>query len=227
MQPTKLAMMCATTLAACGFSTPPANEASPAAVAEDVRYGDELRHMRARMLERSYALECTPHRDRKRCGLVHDRVFRPKAMRRFVKKVCKEDAEALGAASRACQEQHLNMFLARIAERYVEVSAERLEQHCDAHPLSCEDLREVELWMLREHNEAVIANYYGELRDARLRHEDRAVVASERDAALAQTRQKGAERQFNAVMEILDAVARRRQCISRELSDTVSFTDCY
>ncbi|HZO16728.1 MAG TPA: hypothetical protein VFB62_25805 [Polyangiaceae bacterium] len=146
-----------------------------------------MKHLESETNDRTYALECTAPQDRERCGLVHDRLFRPNTFHRFVRKVCREDPTR---PSEECETRRLQMFLAILAARYVEVTPELLERHCDAQPRACEDLRAVEQWMMQQHNEAVLTNY-------------RAGEAQADDQALAEQRAVRSQRRHDAIIGII------------------------
>lgn len=177
-------LLAALPLAACR-STPTSRD--PASHAEVHRDAETVTHIESETNDRTYALECTAPQDRERCGLVHDRLFRPNTFHRFVRKVCREDPTR---PSEECETRRLQMFLAILSARYVEVTPELLEQHCDAQPRACEDLRAVEQWMMRQHNEAVLTNY-------------RAAEAQADDEALAEQRAVQSQRRHDAIISII------------------------
>lgn len=137
---------------------------------------DQRLAIRADMLDDLVALECKgDEEDRlvKRCGSIAEELLSPKRQRRFAKKVCGIDLDAPASgtdgstpeasandqAMEDCQGRYVAKFFAKLSKRYFAVPGDRLRLECDAEPEMCLDWRELERWMVKEHNARVRERY--------------------------------------------------------------------
>lgn len=99
------------------------------------------------------------------CGLVVYEIFTPEHMAAFARDIC---GAADGTISDECSKRFIDMFMARLAERYTAVDWSAVNQKCRAYPLECKDSVAVERLLLAAHNVGVQAWYQEALQAARM-----------------------------------------------------------
>ena len=209
----------------------PRQEASTqrsAFAAERKRYGAELYAAEAQLRTHRWAATCA-REGAKNCGLVFDDIAPAAFARRFVLKVCEEHVETLDASSDDCRDRFRKLFLARLAERYHAVSGQHMRTHCDANPERCKDPRDVELWMLEQHNALITADYEARTRAAHDEHHSRANAARRQDAAQRRERARQVARTMHAVFDIVDFAVLGppdTTCVSTDVAPGASATQC-
>jgi hypothetical protein len=175
------------------------------------------------MLDESIALHCDDD-EHDRCGLVVDQVAEPRYVRRFVRKVCDLDPDDLDQMPDECNDRFRNMIVARFVERYTRVPADKLRLRCEAHPMECESLRDLEVWLLKEHNAAVMAIYRARVDEA----EGEARHAGRIEAAEAEKSKPSAMKVIASVlMDIQEGLTADAMCRTRARGDGTASTACW
>ena len=82
----------------------------------------------------------------------------------FAHAVCGLTEEKL---TEACSKRFIEMFVARLSERYTGADWTRVNQRCKAYPLECNDGRALERLLLASHNFGVRTWYYQAVEFAR------------------------------------------------------------
>jgi hypothetical protein len=101
------------------------------------------------------------HEVRQRCGLVVNEIGTAEYWTRFASSVCANEPDE------ACAKKFVDMFAARLDERYPAADGEAVSAHCHAYPIECQEMRTVEIWILMSHNKAVDARYKKRIQDAK------------------------------------------------------------
>jgi hypothetical protein len=83
------------------------------------------------------------------CGLISTELGSERFVEDFVRTTCG------GQDSETCSTTYLEMFYARLRERYSFADWDWMVNHCKGYPSECSVLRTVELWALDLHNRAV------------------------------------------------------------------------
>ncbi len=84
------------------------------------------------------------------CGMVVVEILSDEAITTFLKKVCG------GTNSPECAQQHQDMFLARLEERYAFANWGLVLNKCKAYPIECKRWMNIEFWATESHNEGVL-----------------------------------------------------------------------
>lgn len=84
------------------------------------------------------------------CGLVVAELSTDASLNRFVTAVCP------GVAPDECSKRFVQMFLARLGERYPYANWQVITQHCEAYPVDCRQWLTLESWVLESHNATLI-----------------------------------------------------------------------
>jgi hypothetical protein len=99
------------------------------------------------------------HNVKQRCGLIFNEIANVEYWKSFTGSLC------AGQADEACGRRFMEMFAARMSERYPEADGNALRTHCRAYPIECMDMRTVERWALSSHNVAIEARYKQRLQE--------------------------------------------------------------
>ncbi len=83
------------------------------------------------------------------CGLIAAEIATPDFLDNFVKTACD------GTDSAQCGTTYVEMFYARLKERYALTNWEQVFTHCKAYPAECKEFRNFETWSIDSHNAAV------------------------------------------------------------------------
>lgn len=228
-----IALALATTMiSGCGLamSGQKKPELGPEAAEEKARYERDVQDIEAEKRATEWKEQCAS-KDERRCGLVFDEVNDAAFAKNFIAKVCEEDPQRLEGASKACRARFRKMFLARLAERYVEVTPKALKTRCDAHPEKCKSPRKVERWMLKEHNAVVYERHRVRSQTARDRHND-TMRGSIAKAEVEQERER--REAVRTLDQALDALLGTEEpplpdetCTTEKVADGVEETNCY
>jgi hypothetical protein len=126
-------------------------------------------------------LECGERRT-DRCGLVWDEITEPQFVKRFQSEICAVEPDA--EIPPECQARFHDMYVARLAVRYVYVGLGKVDLHCRAYPFNCKDPRELETWILEEHNRFAHDLYEAKMAavDSKARHLHASEQAAEQAA---------------------------------------------
>jgi hypothetical protein len=98
------------------------------------------------------------------CGLVFNEVFDRAYIANFAKVVCGLPGEKL---SDDCSKRFVEMYMARLAERYTGADWAAVNRKCTAYPLECHDSFALERLLLASHNLSIQAWYYQAVEFAR------------------------------------------------------------
>jgi hypothetical protein len=98
------------------------------------------------------------------CGLVFNEVFDSAYTANFARVVCGLNEEKL---TDACSKRFIEMYMARLSERYPGADWASVNQKCTAYPLECRDGRALERLLLASHNVGIQAWYYQAVEFAR------------------------------------------------------------
>jgi hypothetical protein len=79
---------------------------------------------------------------RQGCGLVYFEVFTPQYVAAFARDVCSLPPDA--KLDEPCSKRFIDMFFARLSERYDAADWSAVDQHCRAYPLDCNDSLKLE-----------------------------------------------------------------------------------
>lgn len=91
------------------------------------------------------------------CGLVYFEVFASEHIQRFSRDVCRlRDDEKL---NEDCSRRFIDMFFARLSERYDAADWSAVDRHCRAYPLECNEALKIERQLVASHNAGVRAWY--------------------------------------------------------------------
>jgi hypothetical protein len=137
---------------------------------------------------------------RQSCGLIYHEVFTPEYTSRFARDVCGITDEKIDDN---CSKQFMDMFFARLGERYVGADWNAVAQHCRAYPLECTSALEIEQQLVKSHNAGVRAWYDNEsqlaLAQARYQAAQQAQLAAQQQE-LAERRSVARRRAFFEAM---------------------------
>ena len=112
------------------------------------------------------------------CGLIAAEITTSEFLDDFVKTACD------GADSPECGTTYVEMFYARLKERYALTNWEQVLTHCKAYPAECKAFRNFETWSIESHN-AAVDSWARQAAKARAEADDRAYRAeAERRQAL-------------------------------------------
>ena len=111
------------------------------------------------------------------CGLIYNEVYVPAFQARFAREIC---GSADGTADDACAKRFVDMFFARLSDRYPLTDWNEVNRKCTAYPLDCRDGLGIERIVLASHNAGVRAKLERARADARQAEEEEEARASER-----------------------------------------------
>jgi hypothetical protein len=162
------------------------------------------------------------------CGLIFYEVFTPEYVSQFARDICGITVEKIDDN---CSKRFLDMFFARLGERYVGADWNAVTQHCRAYPLGCTNALQIEQQLVESHNAGVRAWYDNE---SQLAHAQARYQAAER-AQLAAQQQELAERRSaerrRAFFEAMSAMGKAMappptvSCTSNSVGST-TYTNC-
>ena len=90
------------------------------------------------------------------CGLVINEIASPNLFADFVREIC---GSVAGSVSEDCSKRFIDMFFARLGERYVATDWAAVDLRCRAHPFDCRRPVDIERIILDSHNAGVRAWY--------------------------------------------------------------------
>ncbi len=90
------------------------------------------------------------------CGLVFNEIASPELFADFVRGVCHSFD---GTVTTECSAKFMDMFIARLGERYIAADWSAISLKCRAYPLGCQQPIAVERIVLESHNAGVRAWY--------------------------------------------------------------------
>lgn len=143
------------------------------------------------------------------CGLVYYEVFTPDYIATFARDVCllRENEKV----NEECAKRFIDMFFARLGERYDAADWSAVDRHCRAYPIECNDALKTERQLVASHNAGVRAWYMAASQLAIAQARYQAAQAAEAEARQQELEeQRSAERRrvfFQALSNIAGAMA--------------------
>jgi hypothetical protein len=161
------------------------------------------------------------------CGLVFNEVFDGAYIANFAKVVCGLANEKL---TNECSKRFLEMYVARLAERYTGADWAAVNQKCTAYPIECRDGRALERLLLASHNAGVQGWYYQAAEAARANAYRAQAAAQAADLQAQEQRAEQRRERARAIGAALQTMGQALspptiQCTSNTVG-TSTYTNC-
>lgn len=166
------------------------------------------------------------------CGLVFNEVFAKDYIANFTRAIC---GSTDGKLTEECSKRFVDMFMARLSERYTGADWAAVNQKCTAYPLECNDGRSLERLLIASHNGGVQAWYFRSIEIARTNAYRAQEAARAADQLVVQQQQERDAERRRAVFQVMGAAlqglvqarapAPTIQCTSNTVG-TSTYTNC-